>query len=405
MASIPLLSTLMSVASTSLKHIQAVLQQTKQHGSIARGIAAAQVNPITLIDSTLKYDERLSDSLHVFVNMYAAIYLQSVALSNTTVGGTQIIKRLEKLNPTISTTGLGLEDIYEDLPDDPPGIVSQILPEGEVFDLPSMESLKLPLPMFSMESSQGATDKTHPTDQRTKPIYPGERGSKEVLASGKINEALKDVPELAVGKMFSVELRSDGETHSIPVSIRLATTIASQASLIKAMQNRFSGVETALERKVRYKSGSITGFMDLLLCRDLVREHYKNLIADKDGVYAKLSPEKSKSYIKALLTGEVSVAQASNILLISSDTAARVEGLTGGKFHNKNFRNRMLLATGIMLLGIIDAMDDSITIYVDNLDSAQLVSGRNLSRVSKKDGPDVNEVLRMLVEGRGSLLR
>lgn len=392
MASVSLLSTLTSVVTTPLKHLKAVLLQTQQRGSIARGIAAAQVNPITLVDSTLKYDERLNDSLHVFVNLYAAIYLQSVALSNTTVGGTQIIKRLEKLNPTNSTLGLGLEDIYEDITGEAPGIVSQILPEGEVFDLPSMESLKLPLPRFSMESMQGGSQ-------------PAGRGSDEVLASGAIKEALKDVPELAVGKMFSVELKSDGETHSIPVSIRLATTVASQASLVKAMQNRFSGVETALERKVRYKSGSITGFMDRLLCRDLVREHYKNLIADKDGVYAKLSPEKSKSYMKALLTGEVSVAQASNILLISSDTASRIEGLTGGKFHDKNFRNRMLEATGIMLLGVIDAMDDSITVYVDNLDNEQLISGRNLSKTSKKDGPDVNEVLRMLVEGRGSLLR
>lgn len=400
MASINLLTVLSSLVTTPLKHLKAVLDQTQQRGSIARNTSAAQVNPITLVDSTLKYDERLNDSLHVFVNLYAAIYLQSVALSNTTVGGTQIIKRLEKLNPTNSTLSVGLEGLQEDLTGEPAGIVSQILPEGEVFDLPSMESLKLPLPMFSMEAAQGAE-----RGEKSGDPVSGAKGSTDTLASGDIKEALRDVPELAVGKMFSVSLKADGEVHSIPVSIRLATTVASQASLLRAMQHRFSSLETALERKVKYKSGAITGFMDRLLCRDMVREHYKNLISDKDGVYAKMSPEKSKSYMKALLTGEVTIAQASNILIISADTAQRLEGLTGGKLRDKNYRDRMLESTGIMLLGVIDPMDDSITIYVDNLDSEQLVSGRNLSKTSKKDGPDVGDVLRMLVEGRGSLMR
>lgn len=361
---------------------------------------AARVEPITLVESDLVDNERIEDVLSICVNLYSAIYLQAVALSGTTVSGTQIIKTLNKINPARGGEDLAyaFENIEEPIVS---GVEDALLREGEDFiGLPDIRE------QLALENLDGFLKNRVDTKARTYHDNEASASRAKKPTNGiKVRGEFKDSPELAVGKLLNVDLKVEGGEYSVPVSVRLATTRVAKTSLINALQHRFSSGESSLERKVKWKTGSINSLVDLITAGDLVREHYKNLIADKDGVYGKLTPGRSDSILKAMWTNETTVAQASNVLILSRDTVSRVEALTGGKFDSLLYRQRMLRTTGIMLLVIIDPLHDDVTFYLESLQQGQVLSGRSLARASKGDGPDVTEILKALATGQSGFLR
>lgn len=385
-----------------------LIGQTLQTGSIAQRTEAARVEPLTLIDGSLVTSDRLDPTLNVGIDIVASIYGTAMSLTNTTVGNTQIIKRLEALNPTSSSmrslrTRLGLESYKrfesEDLQDESDGFIGRFIDDetGGVPDYTevlAVESLRRPRSALAMEAK---TDKPDDTEALLKK-------KRDVISSSDVREAVRDANALAFGKVINFELTTDGEKHQVPVTFRLATAFVDPANLQNAMSHRFQSEQTALERKIKWKTGTIESISDLFFCRDIVRSHAKNLMRDKDRVYEKLSPSNRGSYTRALLRGEVSVAQASNFLIISRDTADRVEAHLGGSFDNEGFRQRMLESTGIMVLAIIDPLHDTVTFYVESLARGQTVAGRNLEAKSKKNGPNLDEIMAVLTTGRGNLV-
>lgn len=358
-----------------------VAENTTSKSLVGRA-AAARVEPITIIDSDLANNERLEDTLNVTVNLFASIYIQAIALTSTTVSGAQIIKTLDKINPAKAG-----EDVAYSL-ESIDGVENSILKEdlsNQVKDVGDV---------LSFESN--GKNYTANRDKAKKAT---------IKVGADVKETLRDIPELSVGKLMTVTLKAEGEEFQIPVSIRLAVSQAQKSSLVKALQHRFSGEESALERSVKWKTGAITSIVDLITCADLVRSHYKNLVADKDGIYTKLTPNKSSTLANAAWTGETTVAQASSVLIISKDTAIRVEAHTGGKFENMLFRQRILKATGVMILGIVDPLHDEVTFYLESLQQGQTLQGRSISKMGKGDGPDVNEILKALVTGQSGFLR
>lgn len=386
------------VAAGAGKLGKVVLGQTLNQGSIARKTLPARIEPLTLIDAGLEFNDRIDATLETCINLQMSLYSQAVSLTDTTVNNTQIIERLEALNYTnnsnklsrMVSSGLGLESI-----DIGSGNLSEFIDvEGDKFAIPDYSEL------WSMESMRkGNTVRPNGT------IEPGLEDSKKLTThAGKgVTESFKDAPQLAFGKIFNVEFKTDGEVFTIPITMRLATTLVSADVLTGAMVNRFKSEQTALERKVKWKTGGITNILDLILCRDIVRDSYKSMIRDKDGIYSKLSPNRVSDLSKALINGRVSVAEASNILVISQSTADIIEAKMGGKFSQEAFRQRMLEATGIMILAIIDPVHDYVTFYIESIANGQKVSGRNLESSKKKGGPDMNDLLTSLLTGRGQL--
>lgn len=368
--------------------------------SMAAGISAARVEPITLVDTDVMVSDRLEDLLHTSINLYLAIYLQSVALRGATIGSTQIINRLEALNPTSPGENLAYSlEAYQ--AHQASGVLGAIEPEPDALDIPDV------LDQLSVENLDGLLrNKINPTS-----IARGARkgdhkdGKDRVGGSDDVSGALRDAPELSVGKVFNVELRVDAQTYNIPVTLRLNVTRANRQVLEKAMISRFSSGETSLERKVKWKTGSINSIFDLITNADALRENYKNLIADKDGVYSKLTPNNTTGLVRSIVAGEATIAQASNILIVSQDTAQRVEAQLGGKFENMAFRQRMLRNTGVMLFIVMDSIRDEATIYLESINGGQLVPGRLLKKSAKGDGPNITEVLKAMVAGQPNFLR
>lgn len=391
-----------------------LLGQSLSSGSIARLTHATSVDPITLVDNTLEMNERLDGTLELCVNIYASIYARALSTRNTTVNGSQIIKRLESLNPTNTsmrslTAQYGLECLKDQdhgtmqglttMIDDAP--VENAIPDYSL--ALSTESAKRGPLAVGFSAVPGLSYSFEADDQRNNADDREQKPAKTLINKAADRGAFKDQPQLSFGKVVEYELKADGETFVVPVSFRLATTMVDNPSIVNAMISRFKSDETALERKIKWRTGSINSLAELLFCTDLVRADYKNMINDKSGVYRKLRPSTSGEYIRAAVRGEVSVAQASNILVISRATADQVEARTGGRFEDQQFRQKMLENTGIMILVIIDPVSDIIRFYIESMANGHRVPGRNVVAASKKSGPDIEQILSVLTTGRGNL--
>jgi len=411
-----------SLLASSTDTGKTLLGQSLSSGSIARLTHATSVDPITLVDNSLEMNDRLDGVLELCVNIYASIYARALSTRNTTVNGSQIIKRLESLNPTNTsmrslTAQYGLECLKDQEHSQMQGVASLIDEAPVEKTIPdysqavSAESFKRgPLALgfstipglgFSFEADQngdkgGDRNNARQDDREPKP-------AKTLINRAMSRDVFKDQPQLAFGKVVEYELKADGETFVVPVSFRLATSLVDNPSIVNAMISRFKSDESALERSVKWRTGSINSLGELLFCTDLVRADYKNMISDKSGVYRKLRPSSSGEYTRALIRGEVSVAQASNILVISRATADMVEARTGGRFEDQQFRQKMLENTGIMILVIIDPVSDLIRLYIESMPNGHRIPGRNVVSASKKNGPDIEQILSVLTTGRGNL--
>ncbi len=358
----------------------AIFKQSITSGSLMRVTESARCEPIVIVDGTLANYGPIHDIAHTSLNQYSALYMQAIALTTVTVKGVQIINRLGRLNPNRSGSAAF---------------------EGTVIG--SMESHMTAL----LESGQGpvlkdmmfANESFGEQQIGLQPIHAIVASNEQDSTSGGIQSALKDSPELAVGKLLEVTLREGKEEYKVPVTIRLAPILSDPNLLIDAAVTRFGGTGTYLTRKAGWKSGRLKLIQDGLFTADLARKHRNMLIQDTDGVYAAMTPQKTQGMLATIVTSQPSLAMASNMMFLSKETAHAIEAKLGGSFDNQKFREQMFERTGVMLLVIVDTAWDSVTFYYDSIAHKLSVPVAKLVNSSKKDGPDINEVLRALTAG------
>lgn len=357
----------------------AIFKQSITSGSLMRVTEAARCEPIVIVDGRLANYESIHDIAHTSLNQYSALYMQAIALTSVTVKGVQIINRLGRLNPNRSGSAAFEGTVIGSMESHAAALLES--GEGPVLRdmLPTIES-------FS-EQRVGLT-----------PIHAIVASNEQSMVGG-INTVLKDSPELAVGKLLEVTLREGKEEYKVPVTIRLAPIISDPDLLVEAAITRFGGTGSYLTRKAGWKSGRLKLIQDGLFTVDLARKHRNMLIKDVDGVYAAMTPQKSQGMLATIITSQPSLAMASNMMFLSKESAQAIEAKLGGSFDNQKFREAMFERTGVMLLVVVDTAWDSVTFYYDSIAHKLQVPVSKLTASNKKDGPDVNEVLRALTAG------
>lgn len=339
----------------------------------------ARVEPIVMVDTDVLYSDLLPDTMQTLLSVFAAYYLQAFSLS-VNVGNINVIKQLDKLNPTrdpVYALGarMGLESFD----------YTHKLPMIGEFD------------SYAMESGE---------------VVPYTRTSKDVVVEDKVetsyqvrdpSKEIKELSNLAVGKLLNVEIQQGEQKAVIPVSVRLMTNSMSSDNLVHILSTG-SKDTSFTERWHGYKSGRLELFRDLILCQDLIDAHKKTLLQDKSGVYANILARRSKNTMSALVSGEVSIGSASNLCVISSDTAAKLESALLGKLSNFKVREKVFEETYLMILVVLDKEWDRATFYYRGLPETSTASARDLKAASKSNGTDVMSILSAFREGKSVAL-
>lgn len=329
--------------------------------SLVEYTQVTRAEPIVLVDSSAVHLPYMGDVMQSLSAIFAGYYLQAIALS-VNVGKIDTIKLLEKINPNRSpaeNAGMLIGDI-----------------------MVSEESYRDCLPNYGKLSrviSQEGID----CDDEEHYMTLGRTTTKDA----------QDIANLCVGRLLEVNLESDGNKACIPVSVRLIAHNTGRETLqhILSYSEKDNSVK---ERYHAWRSGQLTFIRDLILCQDLIDARRQTLIGDKSGVFKSIIDRSNGNKISALLSGQPSVATASNIVVMTKDTAAQLEAAVGGQLKSFAMRERMFKKSYVMLMVVIDTDFEQVVIYHRSIDTPTHLSVRELKVANSKNGIDVGEVLR-----------
>lgn len=321
-----------------------------------------RVEPLTILSKDLLNLEYMPDVANSMLNLFSAYYLQAIDIM-TKVHDVEVIRILDRLNPDRDSTGFLLSE----------GKGSS---QDQNVSLLSLEAYKHSLPMSSIP--------------------------RIALESDDKNQ-LNDVSNLAVGKILNVKIgyetgspesdKLEGKTLDLKIAVRLSTSVVPDATIqhlltFKSEDNSIS------ERWHAWRSGRIGFIKDLIFCQDLIDEWKRSAIGDSTGTVQEIIRRVNNSKKYGLLTKNPSLVSASNIFMISEETARAVESKLGGKLSNKNIREKAFDNTYAMIIAVIDREYERVTFYTRGSATSTDVSIKEIKANNKSKGPDIGEILK-----------
>lgn len=395
--------------------------QSARHGSLVEATQTMRVQPLCVIDHTLSSSPILEPLNQNLLNLFSAYYLQAVARDNV-VGKVSVFRRLDKLNPNRSKAESvlnnaaiilnGMEGYYDtSLPCLPKLTNTHVereaiksATESLVF---SMEAVLVDGQPIQSTNSEEVTPRTGPkpwqrigqaiVDDVNGVNKDGKPTNEKVsaLSSGDT----KELTHLAVGKILNVTFNEGNNSLTVPVAIRLMTSLMLPNALVRLLN--FGSRERDLTLKERwhaYKSGKIEFWRDFILAKDLKKQRVKDITADKDRVYQKIQARLLDNAAAGAMSANPSLANMSNIIIINKPTLQELESVLGGKFSNFNLRERVFNNTGIMLFAVVDNDSQRVKIYHQSIEECTDVSFNEINRGSKKD-TDITDLLNVFLQG------
>lgn len=331
-----------------------------------------RMEPLVLLDDRLRNDPVTPDIMQVLTSIVAGYYLQTFALLGQ-VKGVDVIGTLDKLNP--SRTGIGLNS----------------------YDLPHMDYINShrvvgkALPFYSI-GVEALIDADLPPDAA------GTSQSKTSLSVPGNVADIYQATNLAVGKMIKAVITADGNSVEVPITIRMKP-VTTDSKSIAATLAIGTTKNTVKERWQRFKAGELT-FSNFIFMDDVVQQHKSILIKDKSGFYAEVVRRANGNLAKGIISGNLSLATNSNIIVISAPTAVAVERELGGSLNNFKVREGIFKNVYSNILVVFNQDSGMVTLYYRGETTGTTVSAYDLKLSSKGNGPDIMSIFTAFAENK-----
>lgn len=344
-----------TLATTGKKAMDRGLDISKQAGtpSLIEYARPAIVQPLVLTESRLQYDEVMPDLMQAAITIVQSYYLAaaSIMASGEEVN---IMRTLRRLNPDPSHRGrdIDLEDYDSGLPS---------------FDLED-------------ESDRDVRER-HRAEDRYEKDY--QRKEDQAHRDSGIKTTVKRADEavnLSVGRQIQVQF---GDNKNIDVTIKLAARVIPSDVAVNVWS---SGQEdTSVKgRWHKFRSGEIN-FKEWAFLTDLAESHRKTLGKDKTGIYRQQMSKQRAHLMQAALTGDLSVARASNVHIMSRETATAVCNNFRGNLMDFKTRERFFEESLGLILIVLDSRTDRVEFYTRTMEEGIGLSARELK---SKGGSD-----------------
>jgi hypothetical protein len=224
--------------------------------------------------------------------------------------------------------------------------------------------------------------------------------SKLALApSDKAIESIKEAANLSVGKMLNVQLRDGPVTATIPISIRLMVNIIPTRMMVELFTYRDGFDMDMKERYHAWKAGRLGFIRDLILCNDLIDKRRKAAVKDTKGILSMINNRESGNAFAGFMNAKASVATASNIAVVSSETLDQIELAINGRIESKKTRDAIFSNTNLMLLAVVNRSWQRVQIYTRGIDGYTDLSWKDLKNPSKDSGSQVTDILKAYMLG------
>lgn len=363
--------------------------------SIADVAKIARVEPITLISSNLTGTKELYNILHGVLNIYTAYHLQAVSLLGTQIYDSRILKILDKTNPdrdlkTFLAAGqLAFESFSENTH------VS-----AEAHRTLSLANCKFGLPFVKSDHKFVAAESMKINDFGYSDGLAEDEGSQRTTELGASISKIESFDKLGmtVGKIvdisFSVgtkdmktrngEVPGDGSQATIPTVIKLDTMVIPGETLANIATMNTDEI-TFGSRAMDALRGRIHFIKDFILCSDLIKAQKKTMIKDPTGFYAQLLKRVNNSKLYSALSGNVSLAGISAIVVLSEEEENEIQKKIGGRLSNLKTREMVFNNISAMMIVVVDKEWERVSIYIRDvngfsqapIDSFKVASDKN----------------------------
>lgn len=350
--------------------------------SLADVAKIGRVEPITLISSNLTGTKELYNILHGVLNIYAAFYLQAVHILSAQLSDVRILKILDKTNPdrdlkTMLAAGYTAYESHN-------LNVKTLSLEGAKYKLPMIQSDKKPV--TALES-----------------IF--DEDSENQLTSS--IEKLETFEKLgsAVGKVIEVKFTVRGNDSknsdevAIPVVVKLDNMIIPSEVIDQIMTAQADEIRLGSRFKDAL-SGRIGFIKDFLLCSDLIKTQKKTMIKDPTNYYTQLLKRINNSRLYSALSGNISLAGVSSIVVISEEDESYIQKQIGGKLTNEHTRNIIFNNSSCMMIVVVDKEWERVSIYIRDIDGFSQNSFDAFKAMADKgSGAQIQDILKAFSVG------
>lgn len=353
-----------------------------------------RVEPVTIIDQQIADQPYIQDLLKLTVSLYAGYYLQAVNMVFG-VGKIETLKVFDSLNPERSGAAvLGFENFRAAVFD--ADTYANGLPSLEAFSKPMRQGL---LAEYSAEKYQAsleyhaALEAFDPKAKKDADV--DKKGDKEPTNgmssgdTGKIYEA----ENLAIGKTITVTVRSGKEEAKLPVTIKLIPAVIPSDTITHIFTA--GGRDTWAHRLFLVKSGQIKFWRDFVMGQDMIDAHMKALMTDKSGVYKTILDRRRNNVVQAVTSGRLSLADASNIAIVSTATMKASANTLYAKIDDINVRKKFFDNTYLLMMMVVDDRWNRVTIYHRGVDLASSYRIDDIKVAEKSKGQDITEIFKM----------
>lgn len=308
-----------------------------------------KVEPLVILSKECQGLEIMPDLMQGLLKYTISDYSQAMAILGT-VQNVEVVRMLDKLNPSRDATSLLLQS-FESRP--------------TTFSLPTEAT-----------STMRVTNESRDGD---------------------------DTLSLAVGKEVSMKMKlksmvknKDGEmtreTVDLPIAFRLIPKFISSAQI-----NRILGYGTDdtgfVARWNRMRDGGISTFVDFIMAQDLIDEARHALIKDDSRVLQTILNRVTTSKKIGMLTNNPSLANISNIFVITETEKMSLEAQFGNKMETASMRNKLFDNVYASLVVVVDRNWNNVQFWHRGYDQPSTVSFKEL-KLSGAKGADIMEQLK-----------
>ena len=396
------------VASAAIGAGLNMLMDMPKGGNVVAYAEAGTIIPTCLVDESCSTSDILPETLQTLQAVYAGYFLRAFAMHNITVGGASVWERLDKfstnrnvLNAAASSAGkiiAGLEDFderlptYDELSSDLPEDLAELEEEGRKIEAQALAMMLEVGNEAQVQGQQRAGSKGSPkANEPTAAWVDDEKKGSNVSIEKSVDVSAP--VNFAVGLTVNVKIQEDERTVMVPVNIRLNAMYMNPAPLTAILGFSAENISFG-ERYRKWRLGGIDFWRDLVLCQDLIKEHEKNLRSDKTGVYLQMMNRRRQNALASALSASLSANSASNIVVISEETAAALEVKTGGRLSDYRFRERIFDQGYGVMMAVISQRKGRVRFYTRGIPEHTEVGERDMKGMTKgNSGPDVGDIL------------
>lgn len=226
-------------------------------------------------------------------------------------------------------------------------------------------------------------------------------GMEADLSSKELNETAN----LAVGRVANITVSPDGKNRvTIPVTMNIIPHVVPSQAFAQAAG--VANIDTgSVSRARKLNSGEIESFFDWLTGRDLLEQDMKGRINDQGGLYRIAADKRHPNWVKNALTGSVHINRISMFSVITMAELDDINNAVRGNILKRDRdRSKYFHDSAQAMLIVVDPRTERVYLLQREVDEVATFNYEDIKRMgSRKDGVDVNALIKDLVNGTSNL--